>query len=76
MKRMIKSAYNGLDGRIGDLHIDLTNTGYLEDSYLLIEGENEFGYQDGTDFTITAYDVNGNELGTKRFNFLDIWYSK
>lgn len=74
-KKPIKSAYKGLDEEVGDLHIDMTNTGYFEDGWLLLEGENELGYRDGTEFTINAYGPNGEDLGSKKFDFLDLWHN-
>ena len=74
-KKPIKSAYKGLDEEVGDLQIDMTNTGYLEDGWLRIEGENEEGYRDGTEFTINAYGPNGEDLGSKKFDFLELWHN-
>lgn len=73
-KKPIKSDYKGLDDEVGDLQIDMTNTGYFEDGWLRIEGENEEGYRDGTEFTINAYGPNGEDLGSKKFDFLDLWH--
>ena len=72
-RKSIKSDYNGLSEEVGDLQIDMTNTGYFEDGWLLIQGENEEGYRDGTEFTINAYGPNGEDLGSKKFDFLDLW---
>ena len=78
-KKSVKSAwgktnYPGLDDEVADLQIDMTNTGYFEDGWLLITGENELGYRDGTEFTINAYGPNGEDLGSKKFDFLDLWH--
>lgn len=74
-KKSIKSAYKGLDEEVGDLQIDMTNTGYFEDGWLLLEGENKEGYRDGTEFTINAYGPNGEKLGSKKFDFLELWHN-
>lgn len=74
-RKPIKSDYKGLDEEVGDLQIDMTNTGYFEDGWLLLEGENEEGYRDGTEFTINAYGPNGEDLGSKKFDFLDLWHN-
>lgn len=31
------------------------------------------GYPDGTEFTITAYDFEGKKIGTKKFDFLNLF---
>ena len=74
-RKPIKSAYKGLDEEVGDLHIDMTNTGYFEDGWLLLEGENKEGYRDGTEFIINAYGPNGEDLGSKKFDFLELWHN-
>ena len=34
---------------------------------------NDLGYPDNTEFTISAYDDNGNDLGTKKFDFEELF---
>lgn len=54
--------------------VDFTNTGYIDDGILSIDTvENELGSPDGTQFSITAYDDEGNKLGVKKFDFEKLW---
>ena len=56
------------------MYVDMTNTGYMEDGTLHINTvKNEMGYPDGTEFTITAYDFEGKKIGTKKFDFLNLF---
>ena len=56
--------------------VDFTNTSYIDDGILSIDTvENELGSPDGTQFSITAYDDEGNRLGVKKFDFEELWNS-
>ena len=68
-----------LDNEVADLQIDMTNTGYFEDGWLLLNvvGDGPYnvnGHPDGTEFTINAYGPNGEDLGSKKFDFLELWH--
>ena len=78
-RKPVKSAmYGPADPEPADLQIDMTNTGYFEDGWLLLNvvGDGPYninGHPDGTEFTINAYGPNGEDLGSKKFDFLDLW---
>lgn len=79
-RKSIKSGYNGLDEEVADLQIDMTNTGYFEDGWLLLDlvGTNQHSVNnqpDNTKFIINAYGPNGEDLGSKKFDFLELWHN-
>lgn len=79
-RKSIKSGYNGFDEEVADLQIDMTNTGYFEDGWLLLDlvGTNQHSVNnqpDNTEFTINAYGPNGEDLGSKKFDFLELWHN-
>jgi hypothetical protein len=77
-RKPVKSS-NGLGNEVSDLQIDMTNTGYFEDGWLLLNvvGDGPYnvnGRPDDTEFTINAYGPNGEDLGSKKFDFLELWH--
>ena len=76
-RKPVKSS-NELNNEVADLQIDMTNTGYFEDGWLLLDlvGTNQHSINnqpDNTEFTINAYGPNGEDLGSKKFDFLELW---
>jgi hypothetical protein len=76
-RKLVKSS-NELNNEVADLQIDMTNTGYFEDGWLLLDlvGTNQHSINnqpDNTGFTINAYGPNGEDLGSKKFDFLELW---